>query len=315
MRYFEMGLAFAAVGFIAANAVFSLLAVVLWRIVRPLFRRAGSIFLIRMLPAIGSAIFVLGFVLPAFWSFEPHGTSERLGPVLAVFAVSAFALVVAGLRRATVSWLYTRRLERAWKAASTGRATLGLPVAAYRVPSTMPFAALVGVVRPRLFVSERFFEALEAGERQAVLDHEAGHLRSLDNLKRTAMKLAPDWLSFASAGREIEAAWAIAVEKEADDYAAGPDRARALDLAGALLKASRSTTNACALASNFCDGATIASRIERLLDDPPARRHPKRSPALRFAWMLALLGAAAALSEPALRASYAMTEAAVRLLQ
>lgn len=315
MRYLEMGLAFAAIGFVVVNAVMSLLTVVLWHAVRRSLRRSGPLFLMRMLPAIGSAGLVLGVILPAFWLFEPRATSERAGPALVVFAGLAFVLVASGVRRAIVSWRQTRRLERRWRTVAVESASLGMPVAAYRVPTEMPLAALVGVVRPRLFVSGQFLDGLSVNERQAVLEHEAGHLRSLDNLKRAVMKLAPDWLFLSSAGREIERAWAIGAEEEADDHAAGPDRARSLDLASALLKASRMTPMRCVPASNFWDGATIARRVSRLLTDAPAdrARTPKLAP--RTAWILALLGAAVLLSEPVLRATYAMTEAAVRLLQ
>jgi len=315
MRYLEMGLAFAAVGFVVANAVISLLTVVLWRTVRASRRNSRSLFLIRMLPAIGSAILVLGLVLPAFWSFEPRATAERAGPVLVVVVILAGMLVAAGLRRGVVSWLDTRRLEHGWRMASVGRAILGIPIRAYRVPCEMPLAALVGIVRPRLFVSDRFLDALSAGERQAVVAHEAGHLRSLDNLKRTVMKLAPDWLSFSSTGREIEIAWAIAAEEEADDRAAGPDRSRSLDLASALLKASRLAPMRFANVSNFCDESTIARRVARLLEDDSSGGRPARSLRPRFAGGLVLLAAAGLLLEPALRAAYTMTEAAIRLVQ
>ena len=277
MRYLEMGLAFAAVGFVVANVALSLLTVVVWRFVRSLPPRAGLLFLVRMLPAIGSTGLVLGLVLPAFWSFEPRATSETAGPVLVVFVIVAFALVAAGLRRVVVSWLDTRRLEHGWRTASVGGASLAIPVRAYRVPCEMPLAALVGIVRPRLFVSDRFLEALSEEERQAVIAHEAGHLRSLDNLKRTLMKLAPDWLSFSSAGWEIETAWAIAAEEEADDHAAGPDRSRSLDLASALLKASRLAPMRFANVSNFCDESTIARRVARLLEDDSSGGRPARS--------------------------------------
>jgi beta-lactamase regulating signal transducer with metallopeptidase domain len=173
----------------------------------------------------------------------------------------------------------------------------------------------VGVVRPRLFVSDRFLTALSADEQRAVLAHEAGHMLSLDNLKRTVLRLAPDWLSFSTVGREIEAAWAIATEEEADDHAVGPDGARSLDLAGALLKAARLTPVHCAPVSNFYDGATVARRVARLLEDRPKGRRPAGRLASRFAGLVALALAAALLSGPALRAAYAMTEAAVQLLQ
>lgn len=315
MSYLALALAFATVGFVVANAAISLLLAVAWRFLRPLFRGARLLFVVRMLPTIGSVAIVLGCVVPAFLLFEPRRTSERPGVALVVFALLAFVLLGAGLRRATVSWLYTRRLERLWRTAAVDGAGFQIPVRSYRVRSDMPFAALVGVVRPRLFVADRFIEGLAAGERQAVLDHEVGHLRALDNLKRIVMKLAPDWLSFSTISREIEAAWAVAAEETADDHAAGPDRARSLDLAGALLTAARSAPMSCAPVSNFCDDATIARRVCRLLDDSPTRSEPARAMAPRFAWILAVMGAATLLAWPVLQASYSMTEAAIRLMQ
>jgi len=315
MRYLEMALAFAAVGFVIGNAALSFMTMLLWRSGWPRPRRAGALFLVRMAPALGSTGLVLGIVLPAFWVFEPRTTTEAAGPALIVFLLLAAGLVGLGLYRAGRSWHETRRLESAWKAAATTPATPGLPLPGYRVPSSLPFAALVGVFRPRLFVSGPFLDSLSPGERQAVMDHEAGHLRSFDNLKRTVMKLAPDWLSLTSVSRDIEAAWAIAAEEDADDHAAGPGRACSLDLASALLKAARATPLRCAPVSNFCDGATIARRVARLLQDPPEDPGPARRAAPEFVVVLALAGAVAPLAVPALRAAYTLTEAAVRLLQ
>jgi len=179
----------------------------------------------------------------------------------------------------------------------------------------MPLASLVGIVRPRLFVSDRLLEILTAEERQAVVDHEAGHLRSLDNLKRTAMRFAPDWLALTPVGRELERAWEMAAEEDADDHAAGPDRARSLDLAGALVKAVRMTPVPCMPVSNFCEQATVSRRLTRLLTDSPAIPRRTKSVWPRVAGVLAASGTATLLSGPALKAVYSMTEAAIRLLQ
>ena len=310
-----MALAFAAVGFVTGNAAVSLLTFLLWRSGWPRPRRAGALFLMRMAPAIGSVGLVLGIVLPAFWAFEPRGTTEAAGSTLIVFMLLAAALVGLGLHRAARSWLETRRLERAWKAAATARGAAGLPLRGYRVSSSLPFAALVGVFRPRLFVSGPFLDSLSPGERRAVMDHEAGHLRSFDNLKRTVMKLSPDWLSLTPVSRDIEAAWAIAAEEAADDHAAGFGRACSLDLASALLKAARAMPLRCAPVSNFCDGATIARRVARLLQDRSEGPGLARRAGPGFVWVLVLAGAGALLAVPALEAAYAVTEAAVRLLQ
>lgn len=314
MRFLEMGAAFTSVGFVLANLALSLLTMLIWRIVRPKAPSAGSLFLLRMTPTIGSAALVLGLLLPAYWAFEPRSNSERAGALLGFVLVAAL-LLAAGMRRLLVSWRDTRRLVQAWMAAAQEDAALGFPVDAYRVPSDRPFAALVGIVRPRLFVSGRFLDVLSPSERRAVLSHEAGHLRSLDNLKRAAMKLAPDWLSWMSTGRQIESAWAMAAEEEADDHAAGPGGLPSLELAGALLKASRLMPLDCGPVSSFCQGSTVARRVERLLADSPDDRAPARSRGWRIVWVTAALGVALLLVGPALPVAYELTEDVVRLLR
>jgi len=316
MRYLALGVAFAAVGFVVANALISVLTVLLWRVVRSSPHRARPLFWIRMLPAVGSVAFVAGLVMPAFWLFEPRATEESASPALFALVLIALGLVANGLRRAFTSWRETRRLERLWRAAAVVSASPDGSPSTYRVQSPLAFAALVGVVRPRLFVSGPFLDALSENERNAVLEHEAGHLRSRDNLKRLAMCLAPDWLASTAVGGEIERAWAAAAEEDADDHAAGADRARSLDLAGALLKASHLTPMHCAPASNFCDEATIGRRVSRLLSDSPEPRAATPAFRSRFAYLLlALTGAASLLAAPGISAAYAMTEAVVRLLQ
>ena len=68
MRYLEMALGFASVGFVVANAAISLLTILIWRATRRRRLRADSLFVMRMLPAIGSATFLFGVILPAFFS-------------------------------------------------------------------------------------------------------------------------------------------------------------------------------------------------------------------------------------------------------
>jgi hypothetical protein len=310
MRYLVMGLVF-----VVANAVLSLLTVLVWRSIRSARPGGDLIFSMRMLPAAGSALLVSGIVVPGYWAFEPRATAETPGPVLLAFVLVAGVLVASGLRRAAQSWIDTRRLERRWTSSAIGGPSAALPIPTYSVHGDIPLAALVGVVRPRLFVSERFMGDLSPGERQAVIAHETGHLRSFDNLKRTLMRFAPDWLSLSRGGEELERAWIVAAEEAADDHAAGADRMRSLDLASALLKASRFGPAHIATVSNFCDESTLVHRVERLLDDAPSVSRNARGIAPRLAGLLVLVVTMGLLMGPALRASYAMTEAAVRLLR
>ncbi len=310
-----MSVAVAAASFVVVNLALSVAVVLCWRLLPARRRSAGNLFGIRMIPAAGSIVVTLGLIVPSFLMFEPAATSERAEPELALFTALAAALIATGLVRALGAWLATRRLERLWASQSTEGEPIGAVARVHRVPSDLPFAALIGLVKPRVFVSGRFLEALTPGERIAVLEHEAGHARSRDNLKRTLMRLAPDCILLLPGGAAIDAAWAAAAEDEADDHAAGPDRAHALDLAGALLKAVRSVPVPSSPASNLCDQATIARRVARLLDSPRPGNPAGRTALFRILWLAVALGAAVVLAQPTFRIAYEMTETAVRLFQ
>jgi len=312
MSYLVMGAGFAAIGFVVASLLLSFAVALAWRGVRARPHRAGTLFLLRMTPAIGTVVFVLGVVVPAFVAFEPRDAGEQAGLGLVLLAAVAAALVLAGAYRAAASWLVTRKLERTWRRVAQPADFPGLRLPGYRVPSSLPFAALVGIVRPRLFVSDRFFDALSGEERRAVLQHEAGHLAAFDNVKRAAIRLAPDWLGFTRTGREIEAAWANAAEEAADDHAARSGEG--LAVAGALLKASRFGSARLAPVSNFCDGATIARRVARLLEDPPAPAGRATDAIVDAASIAALAAGVVLASWKALPVTYATLETVVRLL-
>ena len=309
-----MALTFAALGFVVANLALSLFVIALWPAVRTSPHRSLTLFLMRLIPAAGSAALVVGVILPAFLFFEPKRTDESGGIALAVFAVLAAGLAGAGLYRGIASWRKTRRLERAWMTVALDETPSGVAAPAYRVRCDSAFAVALGVFRPRLYVSDRFLHTLTEGERRSVFAHEAGHVVSFDNLKRTLMAFAPDGLSLTRTGREIESAWRLAAEDEADDHAAGADRAGALDLASALIKALRLAPAPCGSAMSFCGEATVARRVARLLSDdlPASHAAEHRHPAI---WVALAVVGLAVLAGPALRASYAITETALTHLR
>ena len=76
--------------------------------------------------------------------------------------------------------------------------------------------ALVGVLRPRLLITRPVLEALTDEELSASVAHELSHWRAWDNLKRLAMRAAPDILFATSAARALERRWAAASEHAAD---------------------------------------------------------------------------------------------------
>src|SRR5205823_6090137 len=83
-------------------------------------------------------------------------------------------------------------------------------------------------------------EALTPEELTAGASHEIAHHRGRDNLKRLAMRGAPDLLHWTPAARALERRWAAAAEHRADATAAiVRSPAARLALASALVKIAR----------------------------------------------------------------------------
>ena len=72
----------------------------------------------------------------------------------------------------------------------------GLDVPAERIDSPFPIVALVGVLRPRLFVAATVLDSCTRQELQTVIAHEMAHARTLDNLRRLLLIAVPDPLAW-----------------------------------------------------------------------------------------------------------------------
>ena len=126
-----------------------------------------------------------------------------------------------------------------------------------------PLLGTVGLVRPHVYASRQLVDSLTAAELAATLAHEAGHIRSADNLKRLLLFVAPgsSWL------RSLRREWSRACEVAADD-AAVASGAGVFDLASALVKAGRMRLNERdtrpALASHLVPPGAEAQLAERV---------------------------------------------------
>jgi hypothetical protein len=167
--------------------------------------------------------------------------------------------------------------------------------------------AVVGVIRPRLFVARSVLHALTPGELQAVAQHEAAHVRARDNVKRWLMACAPS-LGWRRTALALERAWEEAAEHEAERGAQG-----ALDLASALVKTARLAPLGAHLrvpAAAFHGGGDVARRVQDLVAGAP------EALAGRSGTRAAVLAAAAALvaAIPLLwPVAYGWAEALIRL--
>ena len=227
---------------------------------------------LRLAPAVLSLAFVAIVFLPSYWRFEPREDVEGFDLTLTALALLAFTVIGAAVARGVIAWRRAARRIEQWMRASRPLALAGTSMPAFAIDTAAPVMALVGVLRPRLLITRPVLDALTDEELRAASAHELGHWRAFDNLKRLAMRAAPDLLAATPAARAIERRWAAAAEHAADRIAGESGRARCA-LASALVKVARLTPPATSIAepiSALLDGGDITSRVQRLLDDAPA---------------------------------------------
>ncbi|HKP45192.1 MAG TPA: M56 family metallopeptidase [Pyrinomonadaceae bacterium] len=240
-----LGLSLLLAALLTFNSFASLVTDCLWRTSRKLLKgwsavtRARLIFLLRTSPALISLLAVLFLFVPSYLAYEPRHNSEAVSAKLALLAlVSAIGLSIA-VARALFAWRLTRRLAADWLREARTIDTFGLNVPAYSIQHTFPVIAIVGVLRPRLFIAEQVLDLLSPEEISAALSHESGHLAARDNLKRGVLRACRDFLLIVPCGRELDRDWAHASEEAADERAADQGSGVALDLASALVKIAR----------------------------------------------------------------------------
>jgi Zn-dependent protease with chaperone function len=255
-------------------------------------RNAAFWLTLRLLPSMAATAFVIALFAPSYWRYEPRAV-EDLDLSLRIGAIAAALLIGVSVVRGWRAWRRAANRTRAWlRVARPIEVAAGIPV--YEVPIAAPMMALAGVLRPRLLVTRGVVEALTGEELQAGIAHEIGHFRARDNLKRLAMRAAPDVLVSTRTAAAIEARWAAAAEHDADRAGAADNETRCA-LASALVKVAKLTPLSTPIAepiSTLVDGGDIASRVRRLLDNgaPAAssRWLPRVSAALAIVATIAL---------------------------
>ncbi len=240
-----LGISILLASVLTFNSLASLCTATFWRLVRQFTNgwsataRAKIPFSLRVLPAalgLSGAIFLLA---PAYIKLEPRATPERVSLKLALIALAAAGGIGLALIRGFAAWSATARLRQDWLAHGERVSLAGVVIPVYRINHPFPVIAIVGILRPRLFIGHRVFESLTPDEISAAVEHEHGHLLAHDNLKRGLLRFCHDALLMIPSGRVLDRAWAEDSESAADEHAAQIGRHVALDLASALVKISR----------------------------------------------------------------------------
>lgn len=312
-----------AIGLCMSLLAFGALSLLLSLVLRPLFRRAsaglwssGVLLGLRFAPTAVAALLVVGLLLPAFLRFEPRDSGEVIGWEMLLAAAVGVAMIAAGALRGLVSLRAARRLQRRLARGAEAIDLRGAPAPAHAVDLEFPLVALVGVFRPRLFVSRRVLDLCTPDEMAAILAHETAHFVRRDNLKQLLVRSCPDLLGFTAAGARLEAAWEEACDRAADDD--GARGGRRDDLAAALVKVARAVPAplpATAPFFAFYRSDAVAVRVRRLLDEPDAPRGFTKRDAIVFFHLATLGGLLLDHWDSVLRAVHTATEAAVLFLQ
>ncbi|PYS93464.1 MAG: hypothetical protein DMF64_04470 [Acidobacteria bacterium] len=291
--YALLGLCLALATLLTANALAACGVAVLWRglLARrtrnwSAAARAQLLFALRLAPFALALLFVAALIVPSYLRYEPEATAEAVSLKLAALAAVSIIGLTLAVWRGLAAWRTTRRLVADWLRHAEPITLPGVALPAFRIAHKFPVVAVVGALRPRLFIAQQLFDALSPVELSAALAHERGHLVARDNLKRTLLRACRDVLLLVPAGRTLDRAWAESVEAAADEHAAQVgDAATALELASALIKIARliptdaqpAMPAGAFLIGEFADG-NLAWRVRRLaqLAGAPTRR---RAPA------------------------------------
>jgi Zn-dependent protease with chaperone function len=243
--YKSLGICLILTALLAVNTLASLFMAAGWRVCEQRLRnisaraRAEILFAMRVGPAALAAICVGFLLVPAYVGYEPYGTTEVVSRKLAGLALLSAAGLAFAWWRTCRSWLATRALLREWLSEAQQISLDGADIRAYRLQHAFPIIAVVGTLRPRLFLAEQVLETLTEEELTAAIAHEHGHLAARDNLKRSVLHACRNALMIFPFGRSLDRAWAEAAESAADEHAARANPERALNLASALVKIAR----------------------------------------------------------------------------
>jgi Zn-dependent protease with chaperone function len=218
-----------------------------------------ALFGLRVSPLAASVLSAVFFIFPSFWLMEARSFDEDATTFL--LAICGLTIVGFAIVRVFYAKALTTHVVKQWLAKPMPGKPTGLT--SISAAKGAPALVLVGVLSPRIMISDLATSVLSRSELRVAIRHELAHRHSRDNVKKALMNAIP-----FPGMRAIETAWREAAELAADRFAVRT-RQEALDLAAALIKLSRSPQPS--MESTFssgilCESGTLTLRIRRLVE-------------------------------------------------
>ena len=332
--YELLGICVVLSALLTLNACASFATAIAWQVFAPFTlrfsarTRADILFTMGIAAPALAAISVTLFLIPSYLTYEPRSTSEVVSKKLAALAIISLAGVAFAFWRAARSWFATRTLRKEWMAISERIYLPGTTIPTFRIAHRFPIIAVVGTLRPRLFIAADVLRSLNKDELAAAIAHERGHLAARDNFRRTLLRICRDTLFLVPFGRAVDRVWAETAECAADEFAAQCSPATALNLASALVTiakmvpvGARADVPLAAYLVGVAENQGVKARIRRLIEIASTDVHKgkgNRGPVHRFPLVsligLALFAALVGSNAKVLIAVHALIERAVSLL-
>ena len=193
--FFLLGLSIVLAALLLCNSGTSLISSLTWRILGP--RAVGRlsaascasiVFLLRTFPIVLGIVCVCLLLIPAYLEHEPRDGHEPVSLKLALIACASAIGLGLALFRGLAAWRATTRLNSDWLRHAEPINVAQVRIPSYRIQHQFPVIAIVGVLRPRLFIAEQVLASLAQKELIAAIEHEAGHVVANDK-KNSAKSL------------------------------------------------------------------------------------------------------------------------------
>jgi hypothetical protein len=246
---------------------------------------ASRLLRLRLLPFALALFVVFALCVPSYLWCEPEYSDERASFSCIFLAILGAMVCGTGIARGISGTFRSLRFAQRCRRFGFEIRLSGKTPPVWVIPSIRPFIAMIGILRPRIVLSEGILKTLTQEELSVVIGHEDAHRVSCDNLKRLGMLLAPAIAPLSNGSSALERSWIQFAEYTADEAATAGDAGRSLTLASVLVRVAQLgivSPHIPVATLLLNDAVDLSLRVNRLLAPAPPSVYPHRASWRRF---------------------------------